>query len=237
MIPRPVPRRLVQLLVGLVLYGVTMALMVRSGLGLNPWDVFHEGTSGLTGLSFGTMTILVGVVVLLAWIPLRQRPGVGTIANVVVIGLAVDATLWLLPEPEHLAARIAFLLLGIVGNGIAGGLYIGAGLGPGPRDGLMTGLVRVTGRSTRLVRTSIELTVLALGWVVGGTVGLGTVLYALAVGPVVQLALGWFTIRPRTAGEGAQPSPSSPANQESASPNSAAPVQPGTRDGAPSALG
>lgn len=188
-------------MVGLVLYGATMALMVRSGLGLNPWDVLHEGLAGLTGLTFGTVTVLVGAVVLLLWIALRQRPGIGTVANVVVIGVAVDATLWVLPEPEHLAVRIAFLLTGIVGNGIAGGLYIGAGLGPGPRDGLMTGLVRVTGRSTRLVRTSIELSVLAVGWLIGGTVGLGTVLYAVAIGPVVQVALGWFTVRaPATSG-------------------------------------
>lgn len=189
-------------MVGLVLYGATMALMVRSGLGLNPWDVLHEGLSGLTGLTFGTVTVLVGAVVLLAWIALRQRPGIGTVANVVVIGVAVDATLWVLPEPEHLAVRIAFLLTGIVGNGVAGGLYIGAGLGPGPRDGLMTGLVRVTGRSTRLVRTSIELTVLAVGWLIGGTVGLGTVLYAVAIGPVVQVALGWFTVRAPAAADG-----------------------------------
>lgn len=187
-------RRLVQLFAGLVLYGVTMALMVRSTLGLNPWDVFHEGLSLASGLSFGTVTILVGAVVLLAWIPLRQRLGFGTIANVVVIGLAADATLWLLPQPDHLALRIAYLLLGIVGNGIAGGLYIGAGLGPGPRDGLMTGLVRRTGRSVRLVRTTLEVTVLAVGWAIGGTVGPGTVLYALAIGPIVQLALRWFTI-------------------------------------------
>ena len=156
--------------------------------------MLHEGLSRLTGLTFGTVTVVVGAVVLLAWIALRQRPGIGTVANVVVIGVAVDATLWLLPEPEHLGVRIAYLLTGIVGNGIAGGLYIGAGLGPGPRDGLMTGLVRVTGRSTRLVRTTIELTVLALGWLIGGTVGLGTVLYAVAIGPIVQLALGWFTV-------------------------------------------
>jgi uncharacterized membrane protein YczE len=193
-LPRPVSRRLVQLFAGLVLYGATMALMVRSTLGLNPWDVFHEGLSQLVGLSFGTVTILVGAVVLLAWLPLRQRPGFGTIANVVVIGLAADATLWLLPEPEHLATRIAYLVVGVVGNGVAGGLYIGAGLGPGPRDGLMTGLVRRTGRSVRLVRTTLELLVLATGWAIGGTVGLGTVLYALAIGPIVQVALGWFTI-------------------------------------------
>lgn len=198
MLPRPVPRRLVQLFVGLVLYGATMGLMVRSGLGLNPWDVLHEGLSGLSGLTFGTVTVLVGVLVLLAWIPLRQRPGLGTIANVFVIGVAVDATLWLLPEPEHLAVRIAYLVLGIVGNGVAGGLYIGAGLGPGPRDGLMTGLVRRTGRSVRLVRTSLELAVLATGWAIGGTVGLGTVLYALTIGPIVQVSLRWFTV-PSTA--------------------------------------
>jgi uncharacterized membrane protein YczE len=199
MLPRPVPRRLAQLFLGLVLYGATMALMVRSALGLNPWDVLHEGLSGLTGLTFGTVTIVVGALVLLAWVPLRQRPGVGTVANVFVIGLAVDATLWLLPEPEHLGVRVAYLLTGVVGNGIAGGMYIGAGLGPGPRDGLMTGLVRRTGLSVRLVRTSLELTVLAAGWLIGGTVGLGTVLYAVAIGPIVQLALRWFTVPAPTA--------------------------------------
>lgn len=188
------PRRLLQLLVGLVLYGATMALMVRSGLGLDPWDVLHEGVADLVGLSFGTVTIIVGALVLLAWIPLRQRPGVGTVANVIVIGIAADATLWLLPEPEQLAWRIAYLVVGIVGNGVAGGMYIGAGLGPGPRDGLMTGLVRRTGRSVRLVRTSLELTVLATGWLIGGTVGVGTVLYALAIGPIVQVTLPLFMV-------------------------------------------
>lgn len=201
MLPRPAPRRLLQLVVGLVLYGATMGLMVRSGLGLNPWDVLHEGLSVRTGLTFGTVTVLVGAVVLLAWFGLRQRPGVGTVANVLLIGVAVDATLWLLPEPDHLALRIGYLLLGIVGNGVAGGMYIGAGLGPGPRDGLMTGLVHRTGRSVRLVRTTLELSVLATGWLIGGTVGLGTVLYALAIGPIVQVSLRWFTV----------PSPSRPA--------------------------
>jgi uncharacterized membrane protein YczE len=196
LLPAPRARRLVQLVAGLVLYGATMGLLVRSGLGLDPWDVFHEGVAGLTGLTFGTVVIATGVVVLLAWWPLRQRPGIGTLANVVVIGLAADLTLWLLPEPEHLAWRIVYLAGGILGNGVAGGLYIGAGLGPGPRDGLMTGLVRVTGRSVRLVRTSLELTVLAIGWLVGGTVGLGTVAYALLIGPTVQVSLRWFTIRP-----------------------------------------
>ena len=218
MLPRPAPRRLAQLAAGLVLYGATMGLMVRSSLGLDPWDVFHEGLANLTPLSFGTVTILVGVLVLLAWIPLRQRPGVGTIANVFVIGLAADATLWLVPAPAHLTLQITYLVVGILGNGLAGGLYIGAGLGPGPRDGLMTGLVRRTGRSVRLVRTTIELTVLAVGWLIGGTVGLGTVLYALAIGPLVQLALGWFTIRPVE--------PAQPAAAPSGTVTSTPPVSP-----------
>ena len=215
-----------------------MGLLVRSGLGLDPWDVFHEGVARLSPLSFGTVTIVVGALVLLAWIPLRQRPGVGTVANVVVIGLAADATLWLVPEPEHLALRIAYLLLGIVGNGVAGGLYIGAGLGPGPRDGLMTGLVRRTGRSVRVVRTTLELTVLAVGWLIGGTVGIGTVVYALAIGPLVQVTLGWFTVRgdPAEGGPAPQP-PSSPASQASAEANPSTPVQPGTTDAVPSARG
>lgn len=193
--PAPVARRLVQLVAGLILYGATMGLLVRSGLGLDPWDVLHEGLTRFTPLSFGTVTILVGVLVLLAWLPLRQRLGVGTIANVLLIGLAVDATLFVLPEPGNLAVAIGYLVVGVVGNGIAGGLYIGAGLGPGPRDGLMTGLVRVTGRSVRLVRTVLEVTVLAVGFLLGGTVGVGTVLYALAIGPVVQVSLRFLTIR------------------------------------------
>lgn len=222
-----------QLVVGLVLYGATMALMVRSGLGLDPWDVLHEGVADLSGMSFGTVTIIVGALVLLAWIPLRQRPGVGTVANVVVIGLAADATLWLLPEPEHLALRVAFLVVGIVGNGVAGGMYIGAGLGPGPRDGLMTGLVRRTGRSVRLVRTSLELSVLAAGWLIGGTVGVGTLLYAVAIGPIVQVTLRWFSIdRPPP-----QASPSRSASQSSAAAKPDAPVQAGTTDREPSARG
>ncbi len=194
MVPRPVTRRLVQLFAGLLLFGATMGLMVRSGLGLNPWDVLHEGLAGMTGLSFGTVTVLLGALVLLTWIPLRQGPGLGTVANVVVVGVGVDATLWLLPEPEHLAVRIGYLVVGILGNGVAGGLYIGAGLGPGPRDGLMTGLVRRTGRSVRVVRTTLEVLVLATGWLIGGTVGVGTVLYALVIGPTVQLALRRFTV-------------------------------------------
>jgi uncharacterized membrane protein YczE len=177
------------LLAGLVGYGASMAMMVRSGLGLDPWDVFHQGLSLRTGMTMGTASAVVGVAVLLAWIPLRQRPGIGTVANVVVIAVSVDAVLWVLPAPDAMAARAALLVGGVVLNAVATVLYIGAGLGPGPRDGLMTGLVARTGRSVRLIRTSIEVTVLATGWLLGGTVGVGTVVYALGIGPLVQLVL------------------------------------------------
>ncbi|WP_433386608.1 YczE/YyaS/YitT family protein [Micromonospora sp. KLBMP9576] len=188
-------RRLTQLYAGLVLYGLSMALMIHSGLGLDPWDVFHQGLSELTGLSFGTVTIAVGALVLLLWIPLRQRPGLGTVSNVLVIGLVVDATLALLPAGGPLAVRVGMLAAGIVANGAATGLYLGARLGPGPRDGLMTGYVaRRPGRSVRLVRTVIEVVVLALGWLLGGTVGVGTVAYALAIGPLTQFFLPLFTV-------------------------------------------
>ncbi|TDC37004.1 hypothetical protein E1211_11660 [Micromonospora sp. 15K316] len=191
---RPV-RRLTQLYLGLALYGISMALMIRSGLGLNPWDVFHQGLSERTGLSFGTVTIAVGAVVLLLWIPLRQRPGLGTVSNVVVIGLVVDATLALLPTGGPLWIRIGLLVTGIVANGAATGLYLGARLGPGPRDGLMTGFVaRRPHRSIRLVRTVIEITVLALGFLLGGTAGVGTVAYALAIGPLAQFFVPLFAI-------------------------------------------
>ncbi|MFI5832923.1 YitT family protein [Micromonospora sp. NPDC051300] len=196
---RPV-RRLTQLYAGLVLYGVSMALMIRSGLGLDPWDVFHQGLARQTGLSFGTVTIAVGALVLLLWIPLRQRPGLGTVSNVVVIGLVVDATVLVLPPGEGLPVRAALLVVGIVANGAATGLYLGAGLGPGPRDGLMTGFTARHPRlSLRLVRTVIEVTVLALGWLLGGTVGVGTVAYALAIGPLAQLFIPIFALPARPA--------------------------------------
>ena len=191
---RPV-RRLLQLQLGLILYGVSMALMIRARLGLDPWDVFHQGVAKRAGLSFGTIVIITGALVLLLWIPLRQRPGIGTVSNVIVIGVAVDAALWLLPSPSPLWARWALLVAGIVGNGIATGMYIGARLGPGPRDGLMTGLVTRTNRSIRLVRTSIEVAVLAVGFALGGTVGIATVLYALSIGPLTQLFLPLFSVR------------------------------------------
>jgi uncharacterized membrane protein YczE len=200
-------RRLIQLYAGLVLYGVSLALMVRAELGLDPWDVLHQGLADRLPLTFGQVVIVVGALVLLAWIPLRQRPGLGTISNVIVIGLAVDAALAVLPPPDPMAWRITFLVSGVVLNGVATAAYIGARLGPGPRDGLMTGLVARTGRSVRLIRTSIEVGVLATGWLLGGTVGVGTVLYTIAIGPLVHLLLPRLTVpdRPERAVSAAGP--------------------------------
>jgi uncharacterized membrane protein YczE len=178
-------RRLTYLYVGLVLFGLSIALMVESNLGLDPWDVFHQGLAERTGLPIGWIVIGVGAVVLVLWIPLRQRPGIGTVSNVIVVGLALDAALAVLPEPRDLALRSVFLVVGIVLNGVATGLYIGAGLGPGPRDGLMTGLA-ARGHSIRVMRTAIEISVLALGWLLGGAVGVGTVLYAVSIGPLAH---------------------------------------------------
>ncbi|MEO6998706.1 MAG: hypothetical protein ABI112_11535 [Terracoccus sp.] len=187
-------RRLVQLMVGLTLYGLSMAMMIRGTLGLDPWDVFHSGIASRVPLTFGQVTIVVGALVLLLWWPLRQWPGLGTIANVVVIGIAADIGLGLLSTPGAVWARVLLLAFGIVLNGLAGGLYIGSQLGPGPRDGLMTGFARRTGLSIRLVRTTIEVVVLGVGWVLGGPVGVGTVLYAVSIGPLVQFFLPRLTV-------------------------------------------
>ena len=187
-------RRVAQLMLGLVLYGLSLAMMVESHLGLDPWDVLHDGLTRWLPMSFGMVVIVVGAVVLLLWVPLRQKPGLGTLANVVVVGIASDAGLALLDRPDSPVVRSALLVGGLVLNAVAGALYIGAQLGPGPRDGLMTGLVRRTGRSVRFVRTSIEVTVLVVGVGLGGTVGLGTVLYALAIGPLLQLFLPLFVV-------------------------------------------
>ena len=199
------PRRFVQLLAGLLLYGITMGMMVRAVLGLDPWDVFHQGLTELIGrwvpLSYGTVITIVSVIVLLLWIPLRQRPGVGTIANAAIIGFTTDATLQLLPEFTDMAVRIAVLVLAVVGNALAGALYIGAGLGPGPRDGLMTGLVARGVGSVRVVRTCIELSVLGIGWLFGGVVGVGTVVYAVSIGPLLHLLLPRVQVRPRPAND------------------------------------
>jgi uncharacterized membrane protein YczE len=189
-----VTRRLVQLFAGLILYGISLALLIRAGLGLAPWDVLHQGLARITGTSVGQMVIAVSFVVLLAWIPLRQRPGFGTIANALLVGVAVDLTMLVIDDVKALPWRLLLLIAGVALNGLATALYIGASLGPGPRDGLMTGVVARTGRSVRLVRTVIELAVLVLGWLLGGTVGVGTVLYAVSIGPIAHLLLPRLTV-------------------------------------------
>jgi len=187
-------RRLPQLAVGLVLYGVSLAMMVRGDLGLAPWDVLHSGLAGLVPLTLGQVIVAMSFVVLLLWIPLREVPGLGTIANALVVGVAADAALALLSTPDALGWRVLLMLGGVVLNGLATALYIGSQLGRGPRDGLMTGLSRRTGRSLRLVRTGLEVGVVVLGLLLGGVAGLGTVLYALAIGPLAQLMLPWVTV-------------------------------------------
>lgn len=188
-------RRLPPLLLGYAVMGAGIGLMAVAGLGLGPWDVLHQGIGDRTGLSLGVVNIVVGAVVLLLWIPLRQRVGIGTVLNVIAIGVAVDLTLWLVPDVGNLVARWVLMLAGVLGMALGSGLYIGAGLGAGPRDGLMTGLAD-RGHTIRSVRTAMELTVLALGWLLGGTVGIGTVVQALTIGPLVQLCLGWFSLPP-----------------------------------------
>src|SRR4051812_39181119 len=191
---RRLTRRLVQLYAGLALYGASMALLVRSRLGVMPWDVLHQGLARHLGWSLGTVTIVVGAVVLLLWIPLRQRPGLGTVSNVLVIGVAVDGTLAVLPAPSALAVRIGFVVAGVALNAVATAAYIGVNLGPGPRDGLMTGLIARTGGSVRLVRTGIEAAVVLTRWLLGGTLGLGTVVYAPAIGPLVHPLMPKLTL-------------------------------------------
>ena len=196
-------RRTVQLLLGLVLYAASIALLVRSGLGNMPWDVLSQGVSRRTGLSLGTVTVLVSLVVLLCWIPLRQRPGVGTVANVVVIGALVDpflAALRLMPDPLPLPVAVLLSATGIAMNGLATAAYIGTRLGPGPRDGLMTGFVARTGASVRLVRWAIEGAVVLAGWALGGTLGWGTLAYALLIGPLVHGLLPRLTLAPPQRG-------------------------------------
>jgi uncharacterized membrane protein YczE len=198
-------RRLVQLFVGLALYGVSLAFVLRAGLGLAPWDVLHQGLAEILGTTVGQMVIAVSFVVLLLWIPLRERPGFGTISNAILVGVFVDLTLLVLDDAVSWPARISLLLAGVALNGLATALYIGASLGSGPRDGLMTGLVRRTGRSVRVIRTVLEVTVLAIGWLLGGTVGVGTLLYALAIGPIAHTLLPLFTLAPAKAAPRAVP--------------------------------
>ena len=180
---RELRRRLPQLLVGIVVLGVGIALTLEARLGVSPYDVLHQGIAHRTGLSVGTVVILVGLVILLFWIPLRQRPGIGTLLNTLTVGLVIDLVLRAVPEPELLAARIPLMLVGILVTGLGMGLYIGAGLGPGPRDGLMTGIA-ARGFPLWAVRTVLELVALAAGWVLGGNVGVGTVLFAFSIGPL-----------------------------------------------------
>jgi len=187
------PQRVLRLVGGLVLFGLGIGLMVRADLGLGPWDVLHQGVSERSGLAIGRVTILTGVAVLLLWLPLRERPGLGTLLNVLLIGLVVDATLAVVGEQDAMAVRVALLLVGAYAFGPGSGLYIGAGLGPGPRDGLMTGLAR-RGHSVRAVRTGIELAVLAVGALLGGSIGAGTVLFALTIGPNVHWHLDRMTL-------------------------------------------
>ncbi len=182
----PMPRRLLMLVAGLALYGFSDGLIIVAGLGVDPWDVLHQGLARRTDLQVGTWSIVVGALVLLLWVPLRQRPGFGTLCNVVLIGVGINLTMALVDPGPLLAVRVPTLLAGIVLNGLATGLYIGAGLGPGPRDGLMTGIAR-RGHSIRVVRTAIEVTVLAIGWLLGGSVGVGTVAYALLIGPLAHV--------------------------------------------------
>ena len=195
----PVPRdalrrRLVQLYSGLVLYGLSVSLLVLSRLGLDPWDVFQQGLARHTGIPIGTWAILVGIGVLGLWVPLRQRPGLGTLSNALVIGSVMDLTLALVPAPPAISLRVIAMLGGVLLNGVATGCYIGAGLGPGPRDGLMVGIA-ARGHSLRVVRTGIEATVLLSGWLLGGDVGIGTLVYAASIGPLAHILIPRFTVQ------------------------------------------
>ncbi|GAA4858736.1 membrane protein [Saccharopolyspora cebuensis] len=187
--------RFTQLFGGLVLYGASMGLLVRAQLGLMPWDVLHEGLAERLGWTFGSVTVLTGVLVLLAWLPLRQRPGLGTVANILVIGVSVDATLALVPPLAPLAAQVPVMLGAVVLNAVATAVYVGARFGPGPRDGLMTGLHARTGHSVRAVRTTLEVAVVATGALLGGTIGVATVIFALGIGPLTQLFLRFAVVR------------------------------------------
>jgi len=191
--------RLPRLIFGLVLFGIGAAMMVLAGLGLSPWEVMAQGISFNTGIPIGTVGILIGIVVLLLWIPLKEKLGIGTILNVFIIGIVIDLTLWIAPQTvENLPMRWVLLIGGILLVGIGSGFYIGAGLGPGPRDGLMTGIAR-RGVHIGLARFAIEITVLVIGWMLGGTVGVGTVLFAFGMGPLVAIFLPRLTVGPLEA--------------------------------------
>jgi uncharacterized membrane protein YczE len=223
-IPPPRAHRLTQLYAGLVLYGVSDGMLLLAGLGVDPWDVFHQGLSRTFGLGVGTWSIIVGALVLALWIPLRQKPGFGTLSNVIVIGLVIDVVMATVPAPHGTPVRVVVMLVGVGLNGVATGAYIGAGLGPGPRDGLMTGFA-ARGHSIRVVRTSIELTVLAAGWLLGGTVGIGTVVYALAIGPLAHVFIPLLRISTPSgsAGGAAGPAPDRTAGSRAPAPSAPPP--------------
>ena len=202
------PRRVIQLLVGLFLYGAGCALTIEAGLGVDPWTVFAEGLSIHTGIGIGWITNIVGFLVLLLWIPLRQKPGVGTIANILLVGTSIQVVLWIVPPVSGLALQIAVLLAGILLVAIASGLYIGARFGPGPRDGLMTGMNARLGWPIWVCRGVVEVTVLVIGWMLGGTVGIGTILFAALIGPLVHIALPLLDTRRAAAPEDVASRPS-----------------------------
>ncbi len=187
-----------RLLAGLVLFGLALALLVEADLGLDPWSVFNQGISRHTGLSLGTITVIVSILLLGVWIPLRQRPGVGTIANALIVGPVIDIGLAVIPDPGSVPGQLAYMVVAIAGSAVATGLYVGAGWGPGPRDGLMTGLA-ARGVPIAAARAGIEVTVLAIGWALGGTVGVATVLFAATIGPLVKVALHRLAVRPLVA--------------------------------------
>ena len=195
-------RRIAQLLAGLFLYGFAIAMMVRAGIGVPPWDVLTQGVALQTAIGFGWVTVIIGAVVLLLWIPIRQKPGIGTILNVLLIGPSAEVGLAILAAPTELWAQVLLFAGGLAMLAVATGLYIGARFGPGPRDGLMTGIHERWGWRIWIVRTAIELTVLLIGWMLGGNVGVGTVAFALLIGPMVGVTLPWLHVPERASGIG-----------------------------------
>jgi uncharacterized membrane protein YczE len=216
-------RRLIHLLVGLFLYGIAISMMVRAGIGLSPWDVLAQGLSIKTGIPFGIVTIIVGAAVLVFWIPLRQRPGVGTVLNVFLVGLSAQLGLWVIPTVTGLGVQIPLFAAGLALLAVATGIYIGPKLGPGPRDGLMTGLHKRTGWPIWVGRTGIEIVVCALGWMLGGNVGFGTLAFALLIGPLCNVTLPLFAMSPSSLAQtrAATVATTSSATGESSSPNPA----------------
>ncbi|MFE2294901.1 YitT family protein [Streptomyces sp. NPDC059452] len=200
LVPDRPARRLSQLVVGLTLYGISSAMVIQSGLGVEPWDALSQGLSRTFGLGVGVWTNIIGALVLLLWIPLRNKPGLGTVLNVLMIGTVMDLFMAWTPVPEAMWLRWTVLISGVVLNGVATGMYIGAGLGPGPRDGLMTGWA-ARGHSIRAVRWVIELTVLVIGFLLGATLGIGTLIYAVAIGPLSQIFIPMFDLKGRTPKE------------------------------------